>query len=186
VRESHVADAEVVVVTQKSERVFDGVAAFDTHECGDLVFVVGANDVVGSSSKDEVFGMRRDYIGSDSVDHLKSAIGGVISVDVPRIDINSEELCTEKALHSGKVCLAGRVRCGDIVAGDCAGGDVVVCVNENGFACDAIDFLLCRFVGLLGDEGKSKNSGSGQSMNSLRREQVSNLSICASREFGER
>ncbi len=161
VGEGHVADAEGVVVAEEAEGVFDGVAAFDAHEGGDLVLVVGADDVVGGGGEDEVVGMSGDDVGVDGVDHLQGAVGGVIAVDVLGTDVDGEELGAEKAFHAGKVGLAGLVGSGDVVAGDGAGGDVVVGVDEDGFAGDAVDLRLCDLVGLLGDEGKSESRHGG-------------------------
>ena len=59
VGEGHVADAEGVVVAQEAKGVLDGVAAFDAHEGGDLVFAVGAHDVGGGGGEDEVVGVGR-------------------------------------------------------------------------------------------------------------------------------
>ena len=185
VGQGHVADAEIVVVAEKAKGVFDGVAAFDAHEGGDFVLVVGPNDVVGGGGEDEVVGMRGDDIGADGVDHLEGAVGGVIAVDVFGIDVDREELCAEETLHAGKVCFAGLIWGGDVVAGDGAGGDVVVSVDEDGFAGDAIDLSLGDLVGLLGDEGKSKSGGGDQSADPWRHGQVRNLSISDMREFTE-
>ncbi len=82
VGEGHVADAEGVVVAEEAEGVLDGVAAFDAHEGGDLVLVVGADDVVGGGGEDEVVGVGGDDVGADGVDHLQGAVGGVVVLDV--------------------------------------------------------------------------------------------------------
>ncbi len=156
VGEGHVADAEGVVVAEEAEGVFDGVAAFDAHEGGDLVFVVGADDVVGGGGEDEVVGVRGDDVGADGVDHLQGAVGGVIVLDVLGTDVDGEELGAEEAFHAREIGLAGFVGGGDVVAVDGAGGDVVVGVDEDGVAGDAVDLFLRNFVGLLGDEGKSE------------------------------
>ena len=161
VGEGHVADAEGVVVAEKAEGVFDGVTAFDAHEGGDLVLVVGADDIVCCGGEDEVVRMSGDDVGADGVDHLQSAIGGVIAVDVFGPDVDGKELGAEKTLHARKIGLAGLVGSGDVVTGDGAGSDVVVGVDEDGFASDTVDLLLGNFVGLLSYEGKSENCDNG-------------------------
>ena len=83
--------------------------------------------------------MRVDDVGFDCVDHLERAVGGVVAVGVLGADVDGEELRAEEALHAGEVGLAFVVRGGDVVALDGERGDVVVGVDEDGFASDAVD-----------------------------------------------
>ncbi len=64
------------------------------------------------------------------------------------VDEDGEELGAEEALHAGEVGLAGFVGCGDVVAVYGLRGDVVVGVDEDGVAGDAVD-LGIRVTGFV-------------------------------------
>jgi hypothetical protein len=91
----------------------------------------------------------------------------VVVLDILGTDVDGEELGSEEALHAGEVGLALLIGRCDVVAFDGEGGDVVVSVDEDGFAGDAIDLLLRDFVG-LGYERKGEGGDCGQSIGALR------------------
>ena len=167
VGEGHVADAEGVILAEEAEGVFDGVAALDAHEGGDLALGAGAEDVVGGGSEDEVAGVGGEDVGADGVDHLEGAVGGVVAGGVVGVDEDGEELGAEEAAHAGEVGLAGFIGLRDVVAVDGAGGDVVVGVDEDGVAGDAVDLGLgdgfgARSARLLGDGGEGDGGECGE------------------------
>ena len=159
VGEGHVADAEGVVVAEEAQRVLDGVTAFDAHESGDLVIFMCGDDFVRRRGEDEVVGVVGNDVGADCVDHLKGAVGGVIALYVLGIDVDGKEFGAKEALHAGKIGLATLVGCGDIVAGDGFGGDVIVGIDEDGFASDLVDFSVGYLVLGEGDGGEKKSEG---------------------------
>ena len=142
VGERHVANALGVEVAEEAEGVLDGMAAFDAHEGGDLVLLVGAYDVVGGGREDEVVRVGGDDVGANGVDHGEGAVGGVVVLDVGGVDVDGEELGGEEAFHAGEVGLTEFVGLGDVVAGDGLGGYVVVGVDEEGLAGDLVDLGL--------------------------------------------
>jgi len=158
VGKGHVADAERVEIAEEAEGVFDSVPAFDAHQGGDPAVVVGVDDSLGGGGEDEVFRVGLNDVGADGVDHLEGAVGGVIAVDVVGVDEDGEELCAEEAFHAGEVGLTLAVRIGDIVTVDGFRGDVVVGVDEDGIAGDAVylglgDRTRAGSAGLLSGEG---------------------------------
>ena len=129
------------------------MSTLDAHQGGDLMLIMGANDVVGGSGEDELVGMRGDDVGTDSVDHLQGAVSGVITVDLFSANENGKKFSAEETLHTGEIRLTLFVGCGDVIARHRQRGNVVVRVDEDGIAGDAIDLGLGHFV-LLSSERK--------------------------------
>src|SRR5277367_4687726 len=125
------------------------------------MLVVGADDDVGGGGEEEVVGVGGDDVGADGVDHLEGAIGGVVVLDVGGVDEDGEELGAEEAVRAGEVGLAGFVGGGDVVAVYGLGGDVVVGVDEDGLAGDAVDLGLGdgRFGRRAGGLGTERDDG---------------------------
>jgi hypothetical protein len=172
VGEGHIANAEIVVVAEETEGIFDSMTAFDAHEGSDLVFVVGADYIVGRCSEDEIVGVSGDDVGTNGIYHLQGAIGRVIVFDVFGSYVDRKEFGAEEAFHAREIGLAAFVWSGDIVAGDCSGGDIVVRIDKDGFASDAVNLRLRDLMLLLGDEWKRERCDSRYSVDSLRVEQA--------------
>ena len=112
--EGHVADAEAVVVAQEAERIFDGVAAFDAHERGELVFAMGALDVFGGIRHHHLVGMFGGLL-QDGVDEVEGAAGVVAFVEFG-LDPDGEEFRAEVALlRGGEVEIAAVEGLGEVV-----------------------------------------------------------------------
>src|SRR5450756_1559772 len=92
VGQGHVADAERVIVVQQAQAVLDRVASFDSDECCYFVFLLGAPDIRGGGGQGEIVGIPIDDVVAYGIDHLQSAVGGLVGLHVAGGDIGGEEL----------------------------------------------------------------------------------------------
>ena len=110
----HVADAEGVVLAQQGERVFDGVAAFDSHERGDLVFAVGEFDALGRGDEHHLV-LVLGHLLLDGVNQDQRPARELTLVGTG-IDPDGEELGAEVSLLRGfKIPVAAVERIGKVV-----------------------------------------------------------------------
>ena len=143
-RERHVAHAQVVEIAQQAQAVFDGVAAFDPNQRGDLMLIVRLADARRAGDEQKIVGILFDDIVPYGIDHLQRAIRRFIVLSIARGDVRGEELRAHAALlHArdiGHVSRRGGLA--DIHSIDREAGDVVMSVDESGGAMDAHHFLI--------------------------------------------
>ena len=77
--ERHIAHAEAVIIAQQVHVVLDRVAAFDAHERGELVFLVGALDIGHGKGHHHAVRMVRGLL-VDRVDEIECVSGEVALV----------------------------------------------------------------------------------------------------------
>ncbi len=88
--ERHVAHAERVILAQECKRIFNGVAAFNAHERGELVFAVRLLNAFRGGDKHHLIRMP-GYLLLDRVDQFQRAMGELALVE-RRFDPDGKEL----------------------------------------------------------------------------------------------
>ncbi len=148
VREGHVANAEFVIHAKEREGILDGMAAFDSDEAGDFVGFADLEDFVGGAREGEGFGIASDH-AVDEVDLLEGLAGGAAGDHEAGGNVSSPELGAEAAeFEAGDVGVEigpgvfGEVEVIEGHAGLSAHfvGEIVVAVDDEGFAVDAPGF----------------------------------------------
>ena len=142
VSESHVADAEPVIIPQEPRAVLYGVTALQSHQSGDLPLAMSFDNVIRGQGSHEDIWITVDNIMLHRVDHLERTIGGVIAVHVLCIHKNREEDGADAALpQSGDIgmVLGRAVNVGPV---DRKARDIVMRIDQNGGARDLRHFAI--------------------------------------------
>ncbi len=140
--EGHVADAERVILAQEGERIFDGVATFDPHECCKFVISMGLLDAFGRGDKLDlvvVFG----GLLFDGVNKFQSAMCVLAFVE-SGLNPDGEEFGAQVSLLDGsEVEIARTERVGQIeVLVEKTLRGIGVCVDDDGGLMDPFGVLL--------------------------------------------
>ena len=161
----HIPDAERIKVAQQAGAVFDGMAAFNAEQGGDLVFAARAADAGNADGVEEIIGVTVDDVVPHGVDHLQCAVGGMIAVHVAGGHVDGEHLRAHSTgLHARDIGHVVRVGFADVHAGDRGRGDVVVGVDEESAFVDALHFgvgdgALLPAWGLGGEDSAGEGRG---------------------------
>ena len=111
--ERHVANTESVVLAEKGEGVLDGVAAFNSHERGELVVAMSFFDARRCGDELNLIGVSGDLL-LDRVDQLEGAAGILAFIELG-LDPDGKELGAEVALVDGvEVEISFAARIGEI------------------------------------------------------------------------
>ena len=137
VRERHVAHAQIVVIAQQPEAVFDGVAAFDPHQRGDFSPGVRLFDLFCGGRQDEIVGITSNNVVAHRIDHLQRAVGRPVAIYIRGRHVDREELRPHAAfLEPRDVGMPGTGARADVESFHGAAGNVVMGIDEQRRAVD--------------------------------------------------
>jgi len=78
------------------------MSTFDAKQTRDLVLAVSALNICGRQGECEVFRVALQNIGVNGVDHLQSAIGRVVTLDIFGRDVDREENGADPTLFEAR------------------------------------------------------------------------------------
>ena len=163
--QGHVPDAEIVVVAQQAQTVFNGMAAFHAEQCGDLAAAMCGLDVVRGERENERVRMTADDVVLHRVDHLQGAMRGLVGLHILRIDIHREELRSHATgAQPGDIGVAVGAAGADVEAVHGPAGDVVVGVDEECAAMDSLDFRIAHLMGREQQKAQTNRTQNGDSV----------------------
>jgi len=146
--ERHVAHAQGVKGPQHAQRIVDGVPALHADQRGNLSLLANAHNVVGGQGQFEHIRVGLDQ-AVDHVDLFEGLADGSFFLGGARIHVGRPELGADVAgPQAGNVGMQRRLRLGnvDLLEGDLLApavlvGQVVMAIDDQGFAVQPLGFL---------------------------------------------